>query len=144
MDGNNSLKRLAPLGGRRAGDERVYEGSDYFLPRSFVDKYANEVRSRPAGDAVVLDDDDNDDDDKGGPGLGIGKSDGRSGASASEEGDPTDGAAVISNCTKNWKAAAAEEKKRAFGIFDETGVFASACRHGLILWVADMVRSGEL
>ena len=31
-----------------------------------------------------------------------------------------------------------------WGIFDETGVFACVCRHGFVLCVADMVRSGEL
>ncbi|EIW75720.1 hypothetical protein CONPUDRAFT_26328, partial [Coniophora puteana RWD-64-598 SS2] len=34
--------------------------------------------------------------------------------------------------------------KKSWGIFDETGIFACACRHGFIVWIADMVRSGEL
>ena len=50
----------------------------------------------------------------------------------------------LSSCTRNWKAASAEEKKKMWAVFDETGIFASACPHGLILWIADMVRSGEL
>ena len=29
-------------------------------------------------------------------------------------------------------------------IFEETGIYASACRHGFMLWICDMVRSGEL
>jgi Kyakuja-Dileera-Zisupton transposase len=33
---------------------------------------------------------------------------------------------------------------RMWGIFDETGIFLALCRHGFILVVADMVRSGEL
>ena len=33
---------------------------------------------------------------------------------------------------------------RTWGIFDEMGMFVSICRHGFILIVADMVRSGEL
>jgi hypothetical protein len=57
---------------------------------------------------------------------------------------PTGSLTDNSPCWKNWKAAAAEEKKRMWGIFDETGIFACACRHGHILWFADMVRSGEL
>ncbi|KAI0713716.1 hypothetical protein C8Q76DRAFT_768688 [Earliella scabrosa] len=61
------------------------------------------------------------------------------------EGDPTDGSPDIeSTCTKNWKAAAADDKKRTWDIFEETGIFASACRHAIILWIIDMVRSGEL
>ncbi len=44
----------------------------------------------------------------------------------------------------NWKAAAADETKKMWAIFDETGIFICVCRHGLILWITDMVRSGEL
>ncbi|KAG2120942.1 uncharacterized protein F5147DRAFT_741824 [Suillus discolor] len=47
-------------------------------------------------------------------------------------------------CTENWKAAAAEAKKKMWGIFEETGIFACACHHGMILWIVDMVHSGEL
>ena len=65
-------------------------------------------------------------------------------ANADQGGDPTDGAVASSDCVKNWKAAASDEKKRTWAIFDETGIYASACRHGLILWICDMVRSGEL
>ena len=44
------------------------------------------------------------------------------------EGDPTDGAlGQISRCTDNWKAAASEEKKKMWNVFDETGIFACAC-----------------
>ncbi|KAF9242903.1 hypothetical protein BU15DRAFT_86685 [Melanogaster broomeanus] len=50
----------------------------------------------------------------------------------------------LSSCVEHWKAAAADAKKKSWGIFEETGVFASACRHGMILWIVDMVRSGEL
>jgi hypothetical protein len=46
-------------------------------------------------------------------------------------------------CANNWKAAQSDSKKRMWGIFAETGLFASACRHGFILWIADMIRSGE-
>lgn len=50
---------------------------------------------------------------------------------------------TVKECVKNWKAAQSDSRKKAAGIFDETGWFASACRHGLILWVTDMVQSGE-
>ncbi|KAJ7433959.1 hypothetical protein B0H11DRAFT_1758215 [Mycena galericulata] len=33
---------------------------------------------------------------------------------------------------------------KMWSIFDETGVFLALCRHGFVLLVADMVRSGEL
>jgi len=47
-------------------------------------------------------------------------------------------------CTDKWKATAADDKKRMWGVFEETGIFASACWHGLMLWISDMVQSGEL
>lgn len=125
IDGNNSLKRLAPLGNRHRGDTRVFEQSDYYLSENFVNGFAHEVKAR-----------------RGGPGNEEGQ--------VSNEGDPTDDAAyddpasTPSPCTTNWKAAAAEDKKRMWNIFDETGIFASACPHGFILWITDMVRSGEL
>jgi hypothetical protein len=33
---------------------------------------------------------------------------------------------------------------KAWGMYDETGVFLSLCRHGFVLLIADMVQSGEL
>ena len=145
-DGNNSLKRMLPVGGRSAADTRIFEDSDYFLPRSFVDRFANEVKSasnrhrevRSAGH------DSGDEDDGSGS-----EGEGRTPTESTEEGDPTDGARDaprrgVDQCVKNWKAAASEEKKRSWAIFDENGIYASACRHGMILWLCDMVRSGEL
>jgi len=37
-----------------------------------------------------------------------------------------------------------EVTARTWGIFDETGIFLALCRHGFVLLVADMVKSGEL
>ncbi|KAJ3926014.1 MAG: hypothetical protein NXY57DRAFT_1051549 [Lentinula lateritia] len=61
-------------------------------------------------------------------------------------GDPTDGEPTpsLQQCTDNWKAAAADSLKRMWDAFHESGWYVSACRHGFILWVADMIRSGEL
>ncbi|EIW78051.1 hypothetical protein CONPUDRAFT_61867, partial [Coniophora puteana RWD-64-598 SS2] len=47
-------------------------------------------------------------------------------------------------CTERWKNMRDDNTKRMWGIFEETGLFASLCRHGFSLVVADMVRSGEL
>ena len=33
---------------------------------------------------------------------------------------------------------------RMWGVFDETGIFLSLCRHGFVLLATDMVQSGEL
>ncbi|PCH39057.1 hypothetical protein WOLCODRAFT_158582 [Wolfiporia cocos MD-104 SS10] len=46
MDGNNSLKCLATITGHMRGDVRVFEDSDYYLPQSYVDRFADEVQSR--------------------------------------------------------------------------------------------------
>ena len=56
--------------------------------------------------------------------------------------DPTEGDPHRS-CTSNWKAAATDEEKQMWGMFEETGIFACVCRHSFILWLVDMVRSGE-
>lgn len=58
--------------------------------------------------------------------------------------DELHGDTQLYQCTENWKAAAPDSQKHAWDMFDETGIFASACRHGFILWIADMIRSGEL
>ncbi|KAF9231234.1 hypothetical protein BU15DRAFT_90967 [Melanogaster broomeanus] len=90
--------------------------SDYLLPKTFIDTFAHEVKTI-AGD------------EKDDEGLTVGKS-------VAET--------IASDCSKNWKAAAVDEKKRMWAIFDEMGIFVSACRHGLVLWYTDMIRSGEL
>ena len=129
MDGNNSLKRLASVGGRQVGDARTFN-SDYILPRSFVNQFAHEVKGRPVHVAVP-EPGDTDPADYTAPDDVV-------------EGDPTDGAPEDSPCATNWKAAAADEKKKMWAIFEETGIFACACCHGFILLITDMVRSSEL
>ncbi|KAH9929957.1 uncharacterized protein BXZ73DRAFT_47845 [Epithele typhae] len=138
MDANNSLKRLLRKY-RNVGDRRVHK-NPYYLPPAFVDQFAKQVPARQAQPKPTAD--------LGGDGDDV---DGTDPAPASApdptdtEGDPTDGeAGAPSPCATNWKAAAADEKKKLWGGFDETGIFASACRHGRILWIADMIQSGEL
>lgn len=140
-DGNNSLKRMLLSKSRVAADTRIYNGSDYFLPRSFVDSFANEVKSGPSQRhrEIRSAGQDSESEDEADPEE----------TSGGLEGDPTDGvqdtsSTSVDQCVKNWKAAASDEKKRTWADLDETGIYASACRHGLILWICDMVRSGEL
>ncbi|KZT06566.1 uncharacterized protein LAESUDRAFT_759386 [Laetiporus sulphureus 93-53] len=131
FDGNNSLKRIAKIGNRRVGDTRTFEDSDYFLSSEFIDQYANEVKSRwdhvaQEDESQIMPDHEVD---------------------ADNDANLTDSMNVDSatcTCMQNWKSVASEEKKKMWGIFEETGIFASACRHGLILWIADMICSGEL
>ena len=122
VDGNDSLKRIARIGSRDIGDLRCFSESDYYIPAEEVDEWARETGSTLSAKASS-DDGRGDDDD------------------AVEQGD--DGGTGPSPCANNWKAAQSDSKKRTWGIFTETGLFASACRHGFILWIADMVRSGE-
>lgn len=121
MDGNSSLKRVAAIGERTASDGRIFEDSDYYLPQSFVDQFAKEVSSAPANRS------------------NIDLPDGADSDSLQNDDVPE---GVGDGCqARHWKAAG---KKGTWGIFEESGIFASACRHGFILWIVDMIRSGEL
>ena len=156
---------MLALANRAAADTRVLD-SDYFLPKDFVDRFANEIKGarRVAGPQV-----------KNKRSGDVTDSEDKEAAvrTRNEAGDPTDGLAenvpteagdvesdqearsesdaentltakIREACVTNWKAAAADEKKKMWSIFDECGVFACACRHGFCMWLIDMVRSGEL
>ncbi|KAG6876186.1 hypothetical protein C0992_000548 [Termitomyces sp. T32_za158] len=152
IDGNNSLKRVAMLGDRHVGDTRTFEDSSYYLSSEYVDQYANEVKKSGPSPASNIPPEPSTDDNDGA--LNPSPDDPINGPTNGDpidgdptDGDPTDGLpqnAVHTPCAENWKAAAKESNKKMWAIFDETGIFASACRHGLILWIADMIRSGEL
>jgi hypothetical protein len=121
LDGNDSLKRIAQIGSREVGDIRCFSDSDYYIPADEVDEWARET-----GSALSVDtnsDDNNDGGDEVEQNNNVG-------------GDP-------GPCANNWKAAQSDSKKQMWGIFAETGLFASACRHDFILWIADMIRSRE-
>ncbi|KAG2347642.1 hypothetical protein BDR05DRAFT_974112 [Suillus weaverae] len=121
MDGGNSAKCMATIGDRQCGDTRIYAESDYLLSCTFVDGFANEVQSRSSHDNHHV----------------IPK--------AEEDDSVVSSTQVIAeDCSRNWKAAVDDDKKRMWGIFDETGIFIAACRHGSMLWYADMVKSGKL
>ena len=120
---------------RSTSNSRVFSESDYFISRKEVDKFANKVRERVSVKAVSSDNQDvwedvTDD-------VPINPED--------TGGDPTDEAdhLAIDGCVHNWMAAQSDLKKRSWEIFED-GLFASACSHGLILWIMDMVPSGEL
>ncbi|KAJ7440038.1 hypothetical protein FB451DRAFT_1059100 [Mycena latifolia] len=49
-----------------------------------------------------------------------------------------------SECQERWKNLNEDLTSRMWGVFDETGIFLALCRHGFVLLLADMVRSGEL
>jgi hypothetical protein len=122
VDGNDSLKRIAQIGSRNVGDLRCFTDSDYYIPTEEVDEWAKDGGS-PCSEEAVGDDGEGDEND------------------AAEQAKCED--INAGPCANNWKAAQSDSKKRMWGVFAETGLFASACRHGFILWIADMVRSGE-
>ncbi|KAJ7472491.1 hypothetical protein FB451DRAFT_1339449 [Mycena latifolia] len=47
-------------------------------------------------------------------------------------------------CADHWKNMINDVTSKMWGIFDETGVFLALCRHGFVLLLADMIKSGEL
>jgi hypothetical protein len=49
-----------------------------------------------------------------------------------------------SPCAERWRNMKTELTSRMWGIFEETGLFLALCRHGFVLLLADMIRSGEL
>ncbi|KAF8177173.1 hypothetical protein K438DRAFT_1978815 [Mycena galopus ATCC 62051] len=48
------------------------------------------------------------------------------------------------SCTDRWKNMINDVTSKMWGIFDETGIFLALCRHGFVLVIADMIKSGEL
>ncbi|KAJ6614479.1 hypothetical protein B0H10DRAFT_2221215 [Mycena sp. CBHHK59/15] len=47
-------------------------------------------------------------------------------------------------CTERWQNMKEDVTARAWGMYDETGLFPALCRHGFVLIVVDMIKSGEL
>ncbi|KAJ6481138.1 hypothetical protein C8R45DRAFT_1054313 [Mycena sanguinolenta] len=50
----------------------------------------------------------------------------------------------LNTCVERWKAAGPEARKKMFALFAVAGIFISVCRHGHVLLICDMIRSGEL
>lgn len=47
------------------------------------------------------------------------------------------------SCAQRWTNMDNEKTSRMWGVFDESGIFISLCRHGYVLVAVDMVQSGE-
>ncbi|KAL0567199.1 hypothetical protein V5O48_014800 [Marasmius crinis-equi] len=50
----------------------------------------------------------------------------------------------LDTCVERWKAAAPDINKKMYSFFKISGIFLSVCRHGHVLVLCDMRRSGEL
>jgi hypothetical protein len=120
IDGCDSQKRDKMAG---LCDDHIFE-SKYFLPRSFVDSFKDEVKSHAAARRA----------EKNAPNVA-----------------ELDGGFVVpedeldDRCGSNWKAANSKElpppSKEAF---DQTGVFACLCRHGIVEFLIKFVQSAEM
>ena len=53
-------------------------------------------------------------------------------------------AKCLNTCVDRWKNAAPEARKKMYALFAIAGIFLAVCRHGHVLVVCDMIRSGEL
>ena len=51
---------------------------------------------------------------------------------------------VLDVCLQRWRSAAPETRKKMFALFAISGIFIAVCRHGHLLVICDMIRSGEL
>ncbi|KAG2125460.1 hypothetical protein DEU56DRAFT_873092 [Suillus clintonianus] len=122
FDGNNSLKRVDGSG---HADEHSFP-STYLIPAAEVDLFKDDVRLRPGtrmttGDNVYL---------SNIPGTQ---------ATTGDEVLPSND----STCTENWRVANTTSENST-NVFDQTGVFVSACRHGIVQTLVELRRSGEL
>jgi hypothetical protein len=53
-------------------------------------------------------------------------------------------AKCMNTCVERWKNAGPEARKKMFALFAVVGIFLAVCRHGHVLVLCDMIRSGEL
>ncbi|KAI0055191.1 hypothetical protein BV25DRAFT_1930474 [Artomyces pyxidatus] len=124
LDGNQSLKRVRLREGLES-DPRVF-ASTYYISEDDVNQFKYDVKPRPRKAKKDKDKDD--------PAWGTDE----------HEASAADGDEDDTTCTDRWKAAMNDSLKRMWAIYRETGIFLSACRHGLVWWICDMVESGEL
>ncbi|KAJ7867222.1 hypothetical protein B0H14DRAFT_3084137 [Mycena olivaceomarginata] len=118
QDGNNSLSRHGQM--ERAEDEGVDEGD------------SSTTRSRAREDNRKVPSD-----------YYLSPSDGLEEMMKGHSSDP-EWNKEEDGCSERWSNMREEITSRALGMYDETGIFLSLCRHGFVLVVLDMIRSGEL
>ncbi|KAJ7836943.1 hypothetical protein B0H13DRAFT_2422497 [Mycena leptocephala] len=131
IDRNNSLSRWdkrekghveddgtwVPGASKERENDRALPG-DYYLPREEVDRW-----SKDGVDELM---------------KGFERQEGKEGEEGEESLDEGGG------CAERWQNMKEAVTTRAYGMYDETGFFPSLCRHGFVLVVVDMIKSGEL
>ncbi|KDR71992.1 hypothetical protein GALMADRAFT_74454 [Galerina marginata CBS 339.88] len=138
MDGNNSLKLVDST--FRAGsvrtDNRVTSSKRWISPED-VDVFKDEVNRKCAtssylnATAAVLDD------------LPEADVDGDDVAWLNVT-EIDELAQCVNTCVERWRNAGPEARKKMFALFAVAGIFLAVCRHGHVLVICDMIRSGEL
>ncbi|KAG8687142.1 hypothetical protein FRC08_012140, partial [Ceratobasidium sp. 394] len=130
-DGNESMKCVASAS---VSDSRTFKHA-YFLDNDYVDRFKDETRRSAQSNKASTD--------EALGGLCHGDTEG-----TSVEEDPKVPEVVEDNntpCEQRWKNARADDQGgKKLVVFDETGVFVVSCRHGTVMLVEDMRRSGEL
>jgi Kyakuja-Dileera-Zisupton transposase len=53
-------------------------------------------------------------------------------------------AECLDTCVDRWRNAGPEARKKMYALFTIAGIFLAVCRHGHVLVICDMIRSGEL
>ncbi|TFK61890.1 hypothetical protein BDN72DRAFT_777748 [Pluteus cervinus] len=117
LDGNNSLKRFD---GAKA-DEREFT-SNYFLSNEYVDKFKDDVHNARKNPSLLPP---------------------SSTTAAAATPPPTTTITPDNLCVDTWHAATTVSEDTV-KVFDQTGVFLSACRHRIVESMAEMRKSGEL
>ena len=140
MDGNQSLKLVdSKLRGGTPHLDTCRIVSDFLIPEEIVDLYKDKVKN--AKRVCII------------PKKFIGsitdihQTQPASGDHAIENVDMSDDSSAtepMSICEERWRNAGPEAHKKMFALFAVSGVFVCLCRHGHMLVMCDMIRSGKL
>ncbi|KAG2034623.1 hypothetical protein BDR03DRAFT_869707 [Suillus americanus] len=119
LDGNNSLKRVLRRSLDHHADDSLPPSSKLPTGQQFT---SDQYLSRAFVDRYSRDSD----------------------SALTTTADNEEDAGANNSCAGRWKNMDDAKMKKAWGIYDETGIFVAVCCHGFLLLVVDMVQSGEL
>lgn len=139
-DGNFSLRRFQKVG---TSDGAKFTSS-YFLPREVVNQFAKVLQVRGNNQDEHTDNIQDAQVETSVPGTA--EENENPGGTVPLLQDTPEGSFghLTADCGERWKANADDQKKVMWDCFDECGVFITVCRHGIVLLVCDIVKSGEL
>ncbi|TFK58592.1 hypothetical protein BDN72DRAFT_906599 [Pluteus cervinus] len=151
MDGNVSLKLFSSdvRAGAPLDDDRESCTGGRWLSPEFVDRFQDEVansKKKPVNPTA-----------SGTPPTQAGPSTSTSQPTAPQANEEGDGDQIlfddfeskgdtdtVNACVERWRNAGPESRKKMFALFAVSGIFVTVCRHGHVLLICDMIRSGEL